>query len=116
MTDSTSPLSQLDIAKRVTSKDPAVAVAAYTEALNGISTRKADPKLSDPVVGRSIWQEVIATANKHYQPGKFTTFPGFEWTSNPSERNLHCVVIFKHPPRSTLIPYSALVRPGQRRR
>src|SRR5262245_34445200 len=42
MTDPASPLSKLDIAKRVTSKDPAVAVAAYTEALNGISSRQAD--------------------------------------------------------------------------
>src|SRR5262245_43374589 len=108
MTDPTSPLSQLDIAKRVTSKDPAVAVAAYTEALNGISTRKADPKLSDPAVGRTIWQEVVATANKHYQPGRFTTFPGFEWTSNPSERNLHRVVIFKDAAKVPDIPFSAI--------
>src|SRR5262245_26672953 len=108
MTDPTSPLSQLDIAKKVTSKDPAVAVAAYTEALNGISTRKADPNLSDPAIGRTIWQEVVATANKHYQPGKFTTFPGFEWTSNPSERNLHRVVIFKDAAKVPDIPFSAI--------
>src|SRR5262245_54009357 len=57
MTDPASPLSKLDIAKRVTSKDPAVAVAAYTEALNGISSRKADTNLSDPAVARQIWQE-----------------------------------------------------------
>src|SRR5262245_5905907 len=108
MTDPASPLSKLDIAKRVTSKDPAVAVAAYTEALNGISSRKADPNLSDPAVARTIWQEVVATANKHYQPGRFTTFPGFEWTSNPGERNLHRVVIFKDAAKVPDIPFSAI--------
>ena len=108
MTDSSSPLSQLEIAKRVTSKDPAVAVAAYTEALNGISTRQPDPKLTDPAIGHTIWQEVVATANKHYEPGKFTTFPGFEWTSNPGEQNLHRVVIFKDGARVPDIPYSAI--------
>src|SRR5262245_200446 len=108
MTDPNSPLSKLDIARRVTSKDPAEAVAAYTEALDGISKRKPDPHLSDPAIGRTIWQEVVATANKHYQPGKFTTFPGFEWPSNPSEQNLHRVVIFKDAAKVPDIPYSAL--------
>lgn len=108
MTDPNSPLSKLEIAKRVTSKDPAVAVAAYTEALNGISTRKADPKLTDPEVAHTIWQEVVATANKHYEPGKFTTFPGFEWTSNPGEQNLHRVVIFKDGAKVPDIPFSAI--------
>ena len=108
MTDPSSPLSQLDIAKRVTSKDPAVAVAAYTEALDGISNRKPDPKLSDPTIAHTIWQEVVATANKHYVPGKFTTFAGFEWTSNPSEQNLHRVIIFKDTAHLPDIPFSAI--------
>src|SRR5262245_29460001 len=108
MTDPSSPLSQLDIAKRVTSKDPAVAVAAYTEALDGISNRKPDPKLSDPTIAHTIWQEVVATANKHYVPGKFTTFAGFEWTSNPNEQNLHRVIIFKDTTHLPDIPFSAI--------
>jgi len=41
------------------------------------------------------WQQEVATANKNYEPGKFTTFIAYEWTSMPQSRyNLHRNVIF----------------------
>lgn len=52
--------------------------------------------------------EVVATADAHYEPGTFTTFPAYEWTSNPDQRNLHRVVVFQSSDGVPPLPFSAL--------
>jgi hypothetical protein len=101
MSDPRNPLSQTDIAKRVTSGDPAVRMQAFAQVLRDMSAGKSDPTLTDPQVSRTVWAEIVKTADAYYRPGQFTTFPAFEWTSNPNKRNLHRVVVFrdsKHVP------------------
>ncbi len=44
---------------------------------------------------RSAWQETIKAADEANEPGKFTAFIGFEWTSNTGGNNLHRNVIFR---------------------
>ncbi len=48
-----------------------------------------------PEVQRSVWDEVTETADRYYQPGRFTTLIGYEWTSMITGDNLHRVVIFR---------------------
>ncbi|GMG86772.1 DUF3604 domain-containing protein [Biformimicrobium ophioploci] len=108
MSNEDSPLSKLDIAKKVTSDDQAVAFAAFAQILTDMSEGRSDPQLADPKISKPIWAKVVEIANAHNQPGKFTTFIGYEWTSNPQKNNLHRVVIFKDKTGVPDLPFSAL--------
>lgn len=39
------------------------------------------------------WRSITATADKYNEPGKFTAFIGWEWSSTPGGANLHRVVL-----------------------
>jgi Protein of unknown function (DUF3604) len=56
--------------------------------------------LKDPLAGnteamKSMWERITAAAEKYNQPGLFTAFIGYEWTSMPGGKNLHRNVIFR---------------------
>ncbi|TFG87283.1 MAG: DUF3604 domain-containing protein [Chromatiales bacterium] len=46
-------------------------------------------------VYRSVWQGVIRDAETYNDPGRFTAFIGFEWTSLVNGNNMHRVVIMR---------------------
>jgi hypothetical protein len=95
MTNPDSPLSKTELAKGVTSTDVNTRMQTFAGILRDMSAGKRDPMLTDPKLARSVWSEIVKTADANYTPGKFTTFAGFEWTSNPRQRNLHRVVVFR---------------------
>ena len=64
----------------------------------------------DVGVVRSAWSEVIAAANRHYEPGSFTTFIAYEYTSagqGEIYNNLHRNVVFRGG-EGPLTPFSRL--------
>jgi len=44
---------------------------------------------------QGAWEEVIKAAEEANNPGRFTAFIGFEWTSNTGGNNLHRNIIFR---------------------
>jgi hypothetical protein len=98
--------SKLPIAKRILSSDPAVAVAAFTEVLRDLNAGTLDPVLLDPKIARSAWRSIAEVVDKYYEPGKFTTFIGFEWTSSPENRNMHRIVVFRDTKVLPEVPFS----------
>lgn len=78
---------------------------AFIEWLNFGSERPFD----SPEMTKAAWGEIIEAAEKHNDPGLFTAFIGFEWTSHPNGDNLHRVVIFRDngDKAKQVVPFSA---------
>ncbi len=54
-----------------------------------------NPDLNNETVNRTVWGEIMDAADRHNEPGKFTTFMGWEWSSTPQGANLHRVVVMR---------------------
>jgi hypothetical protein len=58
----------------------------------------------------SVWRKIGKIADQHNEPGKFTAFIGYEWTSMIEGDNLHRVILFDGNAEQTasVVPFSAI--------
>lgn len=68
---------------------------AAIDLIKNFSQGTMDMNPIDPTLMRSVWDMTVDAAEKYNEPGKFTAFIGYEWTSLIAGNNLHRVVIYR---------------------
>jgi len=113
--DPESPIAKHPKASVIAGDDHDAAVAALTQlaiesASKGENGQMApDPILHNERIMRATWDRTVGYADKHYEPGTFTTFAGFEWSSTPTmTSSLHRNVIFRDTASLPDRPYSSI--------
>ena len=65
------------------------------ETFAGISGQSIPDAIMDDAFVGSVWDRYLKTADRYYEPGRFTTLIGYEWTSTEDGNNLHRNVIYR---------------------
>ncbi len=81
----------------------------FLEFIDQINKNEPYDDLNTEQTRKSVWSDMVAITERHNEPGVFTSFIGWEWTSTPNGKNLHRVVM---TPQGTdvaaqFIPYSS---------
>ncbi len=99
------PLNNLEMSADMFSQDPDKIIAAFSIIGGSVRSGKPISQIYDRDLIDQTWQNTVATANKHYAPGKLTTFAAYEYTSVTTQGradesfiggNLHRNVVFKN--------------------
>lgn len=85
----------------------------FAELVAGANGGERDPgmeALSSDEVRKGFWHEIVDATERHNQPGKFTTFVGWEWSSMNQGANLHRIVLTSAgaDKAKQILPYSSL--------
>jgi len=91
------PLSKSEFAKKL--QNPKAKMTEPTSAvsiiLHSILTSIPMEEYHKPEMLKDNWEAFVKVANKYNDPGKFTAFISYEWTSIPNGRNMHRNVYFR---------------------
>ncbi len=97
------PLNALDRSKEMFSTEPETIMAAFNEVGASVRSGEKIEEIYDQPEMNSVWASNVAAAEKHNEPGTFTTFAAYEFTSvttRPDNEdfgggNLHRNVFFR---------------------
>ncbi len=98
--DATSEFSNTDIGRRARAQ-----VREGGNLYRLMTELSGSPARGVRAASESAWIKSVDAANRYYQPGKFTTLIGYEWSSTPDDQNLHRNVIFRG--NSAPFPFSS---------
>ncbi len=78
------------------------------ETFAGITGERIPEVLVNEDFVRSVWERFIETADQYNEPGRFTAFIGYEWTSTDGGNNMHRNVIYRDGAEQakTLLPFT----------
>jgi hypothetical protein len=89
------------------------AVEAALDLIGTFSQGKMDPEMfalysPGSKIYKNLWEKVIDDAEAFNDPGRFTAFIGFEWTSLVKGANMHRVVLMRDGPTRArqVVPYT----------
>ena len=82
--------------------------AFFAEVIATANSGVPIPEFQADDVRSSIWEQIVDTAEQHNEPGKFTAFIGWEWSSLPDGANLHRVILMDQGKEEAMkfLPYS----------
>ncbi|CAN7184475.1 DUF3604 domain-containing protein [Mesorhizobium sp. LjNodule214] len=103
-----SDIAKLPIAQKLIVHSPADIQRIYLWLGGTIVDRKPIEELISPQVAGSVWKQNVDIADEANEPGKFTAFCSYEWTSTPNNRNMHRNVFFKDCAKAPQVPFSSI--------
>ena len=106
--DPTSALSKTDLGKQLVVHGPQDIQRIYLLLGTSMIDGKPFKELMQPDIAGTVWKRNNEMADAANEPGKFTAFCAYEWTSTPDNRNMHRNVFFKDCAKVPQMPFSSL--------
>ena len=81
----------------------------FFELVKTVNSNEPIAALNTEELRSTIWEESFSAAERHNEPGRFTAFIGWEWSSIPQGQNLHRIVFMPEGAdvAEQFIPFSA---------